>query len=58
MNKYQQRKAAARDAAIEWQQEQSERAASYGELSVEQNRFIKLARRYGLIKEFKENAII
>lgn len=57
-NNYTKRKEAARDRAIEWQAANAERAASYGELAEAAAYFEKLARRCGLIKEFKENGII
>ena len=55
---YQQLKEAAREAAIDWQNWQAEQNLSYGELAEDQERFEKLGRRYGLIREFRENAII
>lgn len=55
---YTKRKEAARDRAIEWQAANAERAASYGELAEAAAYFEKLARRCGLVKEFKENGII
>lgn len=55
---YQELKAAARQKAITWQNEFSENNYSYGELNYYQNYFEKLAKRYGLIKEFRENGII
>ncbi len=55
---YQQLKQAAREAAIDWQDWQAEQNLSYGELAVWQDHFEKLGRRYGLIREFRENAII
>ena len=55
---YQQLKEAAREAAIDWQDWQAEQNLSYGELAEDQERFEKLGRRYGLIREFRENAII
>lgn len=58
MSNYKKGKARARAAAIEWQQEQSDRVQSWGELAAACDRFYKLAKRYGLIKEFRENAII
>lgn len=58
MNKYQTRKEAARAAAIDWQHDASKHNYSYGELFYYQEYFYKLAKRYGLIKEFRENAII
>lgn len=58
MKTYQARKEEARDKAIEWQREASERCLSYGELAEAGAYFYKLAKRYGLVKEFKENGII
>lgn len=58
MTKYQKGKARAIDEAIEWQLDTSDRCMSYGELAHAQEYFSKLAKRYGLIKEFKENGII
>ena len=58
MSKYQQGKVRAIDKAIEWQRWASEQCLSYGELYEFAIYFNKLAKRYGLIKEFKENGII
>lgn len=58
MNKYQKAKAAAREAAIRWQHEASQRADSWSDLAEAAAYFERLARRYGLIKEFRENSII
>ena len=58
MNKYQQQKANARDKAIKYQYEYTNHSYSYGELMLMQEYFEQLARRYGLVKEFKENGII
>ena len=55
---YQELKAAARQKAIDWQNEFSENNYSYGELNFYQAYFETLAKRYGLIKEFRENGII
>ena len=55
---YQQLKEAAREAAIDWQNSWQDNWPSYGELAEAQERFEKLGRRYGLIREFRENAII
>lgn len=55
---YKQRKAAARDTAIQWQTEFINHCYSYDELCAIQSIFEALARRYGLLKEFRENAII
>ena len=58
MKTYQERKAAARDKAIEWQNDFENHNYSYGELAAWQEYFEKLARRYGLTEEFTENGII
>ena len=58
MNKYQLNKAKAQDKAIQWQHEFSEHNYSWGELYEFGEYFSKLAKRYGLIKEFRENGII
>ena len=42
--------------AQKWQQRQE--ATSWGEVAEIQNYFKKMARRYGLVKEFKENGVI
>ena len=54
---YQQLKSEAREQAIDWQIETSEQNLSYGELAEAQEHFEKLGRRYGLLQEFRENAI-
>ena len=51
-------KAEARDYAIQWQMWQADQALSLGELTLWQNYFEALGRKYGLLTEFKENAII
>lgn len=58
MKNYQYYKAMAIDKAIEWQHNASEKQYSYGELAEFGEYFSKLAKRYGLIKEFRENGII
>ena len=58
MKTYQERKEEAREQAIIWQLEASEKCLSYTELAEAGEHFAKLAKRYGLIKEFKENGII
>ena len=58
MNNYQQQKAMAEEKAIQWQRELNEHNYSYGELYEFGEYFSKLAKRYGLIKEFRENGII
>lgn len=57
-NKYQIKKYEAREEAINWQFEASEKNYSYGELAEIESYFYKMGKRYGLLKEFKENAII
>lgn len=51
-------KEAARQQAIDWQMAAAEQNLSYGELADAQAHFENLGRRYGLIQEFRENAII
>lgn len=58
MNKYQRAKERARDMAVEWQNSFCDQNYSYEELVYWQDYFSRLARRYGLISEFRENAII
>lgn len=58
MNTYQRRKDAARAQAIQWQTDFSERSIPWAAIAAEQRRLEQLARRYGLICEFRENAII
>lgn len=48
----------ARKYAIEWQQWASGVSMSYAELATFTNVFKKLGKRFGLLKEFKENGII
>lgn len=55
---YQQKKSATREKAVFWQLEYGENAKSYEELMNDQEYFEKAARRYGLIREFRENGII
>lgn len=55
---YAERKAAAREQAIDWQYWAAEQNLSYGELADYQSHFEQIGRRYGLLGEFRENAII
>lgn len=48
----------ARSLAIDYQNWASKRDLSYMELSRWQNDFLKIGKRWGLLKEFKENGII
>lgn len=54
---YQERKELARQKAIEWQLDFSNNNYSYSELADFYSYFYKLGKRYGLLKEFKENGI-
>lgn len=58
MKKYQQRKEEARQQAIDWQLKLANYNYSYGDLAYWGNYFEKLAKRFGLVKEFRENGII
>ena len=59
MNKYQIEKEKAREKAIQFQHDISMGAPySYYDLANIQARFERLAKRYGLLKEFRANAII
>lgn len=57
MKTYQQRKEEAREKAIEWQYDFCNHNYSWGELAYWDNYFEKLGKRYGLLKEFRENGI-
>ena len=62
MNKYQKKKEKekekTRNEAIEWQANFASHNYSYGELFYFLDYVEKKARRYGLVKELKENGII
>ena len=58
MNAYQKAKENARNKAIEWQRDFENHNYSYGELSYYGSYFEKIAKRYGLVEEFRENGII
>jgi len=57
-NKYIIEKEKARNKAIEWQLEFSSKNYSYYDLMIQQEKFYKIAKRCGLIKEFRENGIL
>ena len=58
MKTYQEKKEKARIKAIEYQHEiMTEENISYNEISIYCDKFYKLAKRYGLIREFRENGI-
>lgn len=52
---YEKRKAEVREEAIEYSY--SDEELSYGELADKQDYFRRLGKRYGLLREFKENCI-
>ena len=58
MNKYEEGKAKARQEAINWQANFEEKNYDYYELLLWENYFYNKAKKYGLVKEFKENSII
>lgn len=57
MKTYQENKERVRQMAIDWQIEASEHDYSYGELSDFAEIFNRLGKRYGLLREFRENDI-
>ena len=58
MTKYQQQKAQAEQKAKEYQCNFCENIYTWQDLAEYSAYFSKLAKRYGLIKEFRENGII
>lgn len=58
MSVYQRAKERARNKAVEWQLDFNNHNYSWGELAYYENYFERLAKKYGLVKEFKENGII
>ena len=57
-NKYQIMKAATCQMAIDWQHSFGERDHSWEDLANAGAMFEKLGKRYGLLKEFRENGIL
>jgi hypothetical protein len=55
---YNKQKDIVRNMAIDWQSNFAEHNYSYGEIAYFQEIFERLGRRYGLLREFKENGII
>lgn len=55
---YIEKKEQARQMAIDWQNEQAKKSSSYAEMIEQAEQFRKLAKRYGLTREFLENGII
>lgn len=58
MNNYQRGKENARQKAIAWQNAFAMYDYNYDEIALITEYFVKLAKRYGLVKEFRENGII
>lgn len=54
---YGKRKESVRREAAEWQQKSADQNLSYEELAESAARFERLGRRYGLLREFRENGI-
>jgi len=55
---YEEKKASAEELAKEWQLNFAQYSWSYGELAEIEAYFEKVGKRFGLLKEFKENGII
>ena len=58
MNKYEKKKEEIRQKAIEWQLSFNDHSYSYFELTEFEDYFYKYGKKYGLLKEFRENAIL
>ena len=58
MSRYTRAKENARQKAMDWQTDYYNNNYSYGELIAFAEYFTRLAKRYGLITEFRENGII
>lgn len=58
MNKYQKGKEKARQQAIEWQKDFENQDYCWGDLIIYRQYFEDLGKKYGLLKEFRENGII
>ena len=57
-NNYQKRKEQARQEAIEWQHEFADDKYSWAQIHAYQEYFSIIGKRYGLLKEFRENCIV
>lgn len=57
MNEYQKNKIRIEEEARNWQLEFSDHNYSWGELAEWGDYFRKMGKRYGLLKEFRENGI-
>ena len=58
MNAYQERKAKVRQKAIDFQIDSSDKNYSWGEITERYAYFERAGRKYGLLKEFRENGIL
>jgi hypothetical protein len=58
MNYYQRKKQIVRDLAIEWQLSFEKHNYSWSDIADWGSYFERLGRRYGLLREFRENGII
>ena len=58
MNAYRKAKDNARNKAIEWRLSFDGKCLSWSEVAYYGDYFYSLAKRYGLVKEFRENGII
>ena len=58
MGVYRKMQQRARNKAVEWQLDFNNHDYSYEELIYYGNYFERLAKRYGLVKEFRENGIV
>lgn len=58
MSRYQREKEKARAEAIAWQLEFDVKCLSWGEVAAKFDHFYRLAKRFGLVREFRENGII
>lgn len=54
---YKELKENARQTAIEWQKSDGDFPYSYEGIGILQDYFYRLGKRYGLLKEFRENGI-
>lgn len=57
MNAYVKGKESVREKALDWQNSWNDHSYSWSELSWWSEYFEKLGRRYGLLREFRENGI-
>lgn len=58
MSKYIEKRERARELAIDWQLNFSNKSRSYLYCIEWANRFERIGRKYGLLREFRENGII